>query len=141
MISQPLFWWLAAGLLVLLEMVTGTFYLLMLALGAVAGALAAHLGLGLSAQMVAAALLGGGAVALWYNHRRLQPREPDVQSNPDALLDIGGTVQVESWNPDGSARVQYRGAGWMARYTGEGTPQPGPHTIERIDGSTLLLRR
>ena len=39
-------WWIAAGLLVVAELASGTFYLLMLALGAGAGALAAHFALG-----------------------------------------------------------------------------------------------
>jgi membrane protein implicated in regulation of membrane protease activity len=141
MLSEPLLWWLIAGSLILTELVTGTFYLLMLALGATAGALAAHLGLAPSAQMVSAALLGGGAVALWYNHRRRRPASPDAQANPDVLLDIGAQVQVEHWNDDGTTRITYRGASWQARHSGTGQPEPGPHTIERIDGSILLLRR
>ena len=36
-------WWIAVGLLVAAEMFTGTFYLLMLAIGMTAGAVAAHL--------------------------------------------------------------------------------------------------
>ena len=43
-------WWLATGLVVLLELFTGTFYLLMLAVGLAAGALAAHVQLWLSGQ-------------------------------------------------------------------------------------------
>ena len=35
-------WWIAAGMLVAIELLTGTFYLLMLALGCVAAALAAQ---------------------------------------------------------------------------------------------------
>ncbi|NBW48225.1 MAG: NfeD family protein, partial [Betaproteobacteria bacterium] len=34
------FWWIVAGVLVAIELATGTFYLLMLALGAVAAAVA-----------------------------------------------------------------------------------------------------
>ena len=56
-------WWLVCGALVALELATGTFYLLMLALGAVAAAVSAHAALGLSAQLAAAALVRGGAVA------------------------------------------------------------------------------
>jgi hypothetical protein len=43
-LSASTLWWLATGALVVLELTSGTFYLLMLALGAAAGALAAHLG-------------------------------------------------------------------------------------------------
>ena len=40
-------WWLMAGAAVVAELLTGTFYLLMLAIGLAAGALAAHLGVGM----------------------------------------------------------------------------------------------
>ena len=56
-------WWLLAGSAIALELFTGTFYLLMLALGAAAAALTAHLGFGGAAQMVAAAIVGGAG---WY---------------------------------------------------------------------------
>jgi len=42
--NNPTIWWLVAGALVALELTTGTFYLLMLALGAAAGAVVAHAG-------------------------------------------------------------------------------------------------
>lgn len=61
--SAPTLWWILAGLLVAVELATGTFYLLMLATGAVAGALAAHAGLPPSAEIVAAAIVGGGTAA------------------------------------------------------------------------------
>ncbi|MES6050819.1 hypothetical protein U6S05_12095, partial [Cutibacterium acnes] len=67
-------WWLLAGVAVAAELTSGTFFLLMLALGAAAGALAAHAGLGLSGQLVTAALVGGGAVAVWMRWRRRHPK-------------------------------------------------------------------
>ena len=39
------FWWVAAGIAVAAELATGTFYLLMMALGLAAAAIGAHLGL------------------------------------------------------------------------------------------------
>ena len=42
-------WWLMAGVAVAIELLTGTFYLLMLAIGSAAGAVVAHTGLGLTA--------------------------------------------------------------------------------------------
>src|SRR4051812_10728857 len=56
-------WWLAAGIAVAVELGTGTFYLLMLAIGLAAGAVAAHVGAGVAGQFAAAAVIGGGAVA------------------------------------------------------------------------------
>lgn len=141
MFSQSVIWWLMAGLLILVELATGTFYLLMLALGAAVGAIAAHLGFQPVGQMVAAAIAGGGAVLAWFLHRGRGSQAQDVQTNPDALLDIGSTVQVDHWQADGSSRVTYRGSAWSARSAGTAPPLPGPHTIVRIEGSVLLLAR
>lgn len=134
-------WWLATGVLVVAELATGTFYLLMLALGAAAGALAAHAGAGLTGQIAAAALLGGGAVVAWHLRRSRQPVALPAALNPDVNLDIGGTVQVDHWQADGSARVHYRGADWDARHAGTGLPGPGEHVIRAIEGTRLLLER
>ena len=134
-------WWLATGALVVAELATGTIYLLMLALGAAAGALAAHLGLGTEGQMSTAALLGGGAVGFWHLRRVRHPVALPASANPDVSLDIGGSVQVPAWQADGSARVHYRGADWDARFVGSGTAAPGPHVIHAVDGNCLLLDR
>src|SRR5262245_26137838 len=107
--AAPTVWWVVAGVLVAVELATGTFYLLMLALGAVAGALTAHAGGTLSTQLLAAAIVGGGAVAAWHLRRARQPAAPPAEANRDINLDIGTRVQVSAWNADGTARVPYRG--------------------------------
>jgi membrane protein implicated in regulation of membrane protease activity len=134
-------WWLTAGALVAAELATGTFYLLMLALGAAGGALAAHLGLSSNLQIVTAALLGGGAVVVWHLRRTARTFQLPAGANPDVNLDIGGTVEVAKWQADGSARVHYRGAEWDARHIGSGAATAGEHTILAIEGSRLLLDR
>ncbi|HSV35687.1 MAG TPA: NfeD family protein, partial [Ramlibacter sp.] len=102
-------WWLLTGGAVAVELVTGTFYLLMLAIGLAAGALAAHAGAPLTVQLLVAAFVGGGAVAAWYLVRGKQPQAADAAHNRDVNLDIGETVQVDAWNPDGTASIKYRG--------------------------------
>jgi membrane protein implicated in regulation of membrane protease activity len=132
-------WWLVAGLLVLGELFVGSFYLLMLALGGVAGAVAAHLGAGYPAQLVTAALVGAGTTALWHFKRARAPHSAPVESNRDANLDIGQRVQVEAWDGSGTARVNYRGSGWTAQYGGSGSPAPGPHVIVAVQGNRLIV--
>ena len=140
-LSAPTLWWLAAGVLVAVELASGTFYLLMLSLGCVAGALVAHAGLSATPQLLAAALVGIGATALWHWRRSQAPRAAPVDGNRDAHLDIGQTVHVSHWNTDGSARVNYRGAGWTVHFAGDGQPAAGEHVIVAMQGSTLRVAR
>lgn len=145
-------WWVIAGVLVAVELATGTFYLLMLAVGAVAGALAAHAGLGETVQIALAAILGGACVGGWYAKRR-RDREASAaapqggaQNDPGNLaLDLGQTVQVDAWLSDGTAQVQYRGARWQARLqtplTAPAIPAAGTYRICGMQGNLLLLEK
>ena len=138
--NNPTLWWLAAGLLVAAELASGTFYLLMVALGCAAGALAAHAGLGATAQMLVAAVVGAGATTAWYLKRRQAPPPTSPESNPDVNLDIGQHLHVAHWAADGSARVHYRGASWAVRHAGCGAPQPGEHVIVALNGNELRVQ-
>jgi membrane protein implicated in regulation of membrane protease activity len=130
-----------AGALVAVEVVTGSFYLLMLALGAAAAALAAHLGLGLGAQLVLAALVGGGATTFWHFKRARTHDVGDRLADRSVSIDVGEQVYVKAWNADGSAQVQYRGSTWQARLDGGGAfGKPGPHVIVALEGNRLMLK-
>jgi membrane protein implicated in regulation of membrane protease activity len=138
--EAPTLWWILAGVLVAAELATGSFYLLMVAFGAAVGALAAHLGLGSTAQVASAGLSGGLSTLAWYLYRRRHVADaPDGQSNRDVLLDVGETVQVLQWDAQGQTQVKYRGASWSAQHAGTGTPTPGPHRIKALRGNQLEI--
>lgn len=141
-------WWALAGALAVAEMHTGSFHLLMLAIGAAGGALAAHAGADSGSQLAVAALLASlGLAACQILHRRRrravapgptgEPAESDADINPD----IGAPVQVDAWSADGTARVRYRGAAWAARWADAGVPQPGALVIRAVHGAELQLGR
>ena len=138
-LSAATWWWLVAGLLVVAELSVGSFYMLMLALGCVAGAGAAHLGAGSPSQLFTAAVVGAGTTALWHYRRARAPRSAPVESNRDANLDIGQTLQVAAWDAQGAARVSYRGSAWNVEFRGPGTPAPGPHVIVAVQGNRLIV--
>ena len=133
-------WWALAGTLVVLELLTGTLYLLMFALGAVAAAVAAHLGATPALQVACAALLGGGATAVWRWRRAHHPRSLPAAENPDVNLDIGQHCQVEQWGPDRTARVSYRGSQWTAQLIDGAPAQPGLHQITAVDANRLWVQ-
>ena len=132
-------WWIVTGVLVAVELATGSFYLLMLALGAAAAAIAAHLGLGVNSQLVVGAVIGAGAVAAWHFKRRSMPAGPVAAENRDVNLDIGETVQVSDWDAQGSGSTQYRGARWQVRHIGSSTPQAGRFVIRRVEANRLFV--
>jgi membrane protein implicated in regulation of membrane protease activity len=134
-------WWLLAGAAVAVELLTGTFYLLMLGMGMAAGALAAHAGASLSTQLVAAAVVGGGAVAIWHvvRRRHFASAAPGTSTNLD--FDAGEPVHVQAWAADNTAQVRYRGSTWTAIPAG-GTPQgTGPHRVRQVNGSRLVVEK
>ncbi|MCF7695809.1 MULTISPECIES: NfeD family protein [Mycetohabitans] len=114
MVGSGLIWWIATGALLVVELTSGTFYLLMIALGCAAGGIAHGIGMPVAAQLALAALVALAAVTVLrrsrYGHRQRRDVR-DVTRDADVLLDIGQTVCVERWD-NGRARINYRGAQW-----------------------------
>ncbi len=137
--AQSTIWWLIAGGLVAVELLTGTFYLLMLAIGVAAAAFAAHLGANATVQILVAAIVGGGAVVTWHVRQLRRHKEPKAQANVNVNLDIGEVVHVDQWNADGTAEVHYRGARWTAIHRTGLTPSVGSHQVAELIGNRLLV--
>lgn len=139
-------WWVAAGLMLALEMGTGTFYLLMLALGMAAAALAAHAGWDLTAQVSVAAGVGLVAVLVLVLRqlRRRQPGALPARADRNVNLDIGEELQIEAWSADGQASVHYRGAQWTAvlqpGQDGQ-VAEPGRHRVVALSGNRLVVEK
>jgi membrane protein implicated in regulation of membrane protease activity len=139
--AESTIWWLLTGTAVAIELVTGTFYLLMLAIGLAAGALAAHAGAATTIQIITAAVIGGGAVAGWHVKRGRQPAGPTASANRDVNLDVGEIVHVEAWNPDGTATIRYRGANWTVVPEGGVVQTTGAHRVREVVGSRLVVEK
>lgn len=133
-------WWILTGTVIAIELLSGTFYLLMLSIGLMAAAVAAHLGATGTIQITVAALVGGGAVVAWYLYKKKMPSTPPAASNHDVNLDVGETVHVAAWNADGTASVKYRGAQWTGALEPGASAAPGNYRIVEVVGSRLVLR-
>lgn len=134
-------WWLAAGGLIAVELLTGTFYLLMISLGLIAAALAAHAGLAAPWQWVSAAVVGGGSVLAWRAYKRSQPAAAPARANHDVNMDVGETVQVDHWQSDNTCSVKYRGAHWDAMLQEGQSAETGAYVIAEVIGSRLVLKK
>lgn len=136
-------WFVLAGVLVAVEIFTGTFYLLMIALGFIAGGITALMGGSLSIQFVLAAFVG---VVATYGLRRSRwgrVTRRDANRDPNVNLDIGQTLNVDAWSgSEGevrTARVMYRGALWDVELEHGATAQPGAHVIRAVHGNRLVV--
>jgi membrane protein implicated in regulation of membrane protease activity len=127
-------WWIVAALLIGAELVTGTFYLLAIGIAVALGGVAAWLGAGEPMQFAVAGVLG--VVLTIVAHRwRLARATPPLQPS----LDVGQSVRVTTWNPDGSARVAYRGSDWNAELAAPDVPRGETMYIVATRGSVLVL--
>ncbi|MBX9905640.1 MAG: NfeD family protein [Burkholderiales bacterium] len=130
-----LLWAVTGIVLIIIEMLTGTFYLLVLGIAALAAAAAAYLGQSFWVQAVTVAAVSVLGVILIKRFRGT------VQPAADRGLDVGQTVMLDAWisEADGLARVKYRNAQWEAQVTGERVPGGKVFYIHAVDGNTLRV--
>jgi membrane protein implicated in regulation of membrane protease activity len=139
--AESSIWWLLTGAAVAVELMTGTFYLLMFAVGLAAAAIAAHLGASVTSQLVIAALIGGGAVIAWHFLRGKKMVGKNAEFNSDVNMDIGQTLHVDNWQADGTANVKYRGANWAAQLQEGSGSGAGMYSVTQVIGSRLILKK
>ncbi|MBI1174284.1 MAG: NfeD family protein [Sideroxydans sp.] len=132
--ASYIYWFLLALALLMAEMATGTFYMLVLSLAVAVGGVAALLGLGEALQFALSGLAGVAGIVIL---RRLKSASPADAVNSN--FDIGQPVQVVAWHEDGTLRVHYRGAEWDAELETTHTPHEGTLYIKATHGSKLVL--
>jgi membrane protein implicated in regulation of membrane protease activity len=137
-LDLPLAWLIAGFILVIVELVTGTFYLLVIGIAAFAGAGVAYAGGTFVWQAVAAAVIA--VAGLIWAHRYRQTISPKRMQG----LDFGQPAAFESWvnKSTAQARVKYRDALWDAQVAGDVSGEPGEILyIISVDGSTLKVSK
>jgi membrane protein implicated in regulation of membrane protease activity len=131
------FLWAILGLtLVIVELLTGTFYLLVLGIAAFGAALVAWLGQGIGVQAIVAALIAGAGC---YGVHLYRAKNSTQQMQH---VDAGQPANFESWLDQGArlARVSYRGASWEALVEGEDSPAAGAIVyVHSTHGNTLKV--
>ncbi|MEW6687666.1 MAG: NfeD family protein [Pseudomonadota bacterium] len=134
---EPHLAWALLGLtLVIVELLSGTFYLLMLGIAAFGAGAAAWFGAGFPLQSVVAGIVAAAGCWAVYAYRA---RNATRQMAP---IDAGQPAKFESWVDQGArlARVSYRGAAWDARVDGADAPEPGAIVyVQGSDGNTLQV--
>jgi membrane protein implicated in regulation of membrane protease activity len=132
-------WFVLAGAALVAELLTGTFYLLVIAAALAAGGAVSLAGAAFAWQLLATVVVAfGGALAL----RRIRPRHGGADAAaPLQNLDVGQTVHVEQWSAARTARASYRGALWDVELAPGEEPQAGEFVIRAIRGNRLIVAR
>ena len=138
--SDWTYWLIGAGILIVAELFIGTFYLLMIAIGLLAGAFVAFLGAGGPLQTLVAALVGIGATMILRRTRYARNGRFQAANDPSINLDIGQRVQVPQWQQR-RARVMYRGALWDVELRQGAEPETGEFEIVEVQGNRLIVAR
>ncbi|HCN72801.1 MAG TPA: NfeD-like family protein 1 [Pusillimonas sp.] len=133
------FWFGIAALALIGEILSGTFYLLLIAAGLAAAGVAAAVGAALSVQIAVVAIVTGLGLVVLRKTGFLKKREINAARNRDVVLDIGQTIMVTTWSENNRTKIRYRGASWDARLAKGAIAKPGPHKIMEMDGTVLIL--
>ncbi|MBH5329560.1 NfeD family protein [Eikenella sp. S3360] len=104
------YWFIAAAALLILEMFSGTFYLLVVSIALAGAGVAAWLGAGGGAALLVAVVLSAAGIAAVYRWRR----NHRTAATEDVDLDIGNTVLLHQPQSGKLWLVQYRGTYWQA---------------------------
>jgi membrane protein implicated in regulation of membrane protease activity len=138
-VGDWVWWFVLAFVLLVAELLSGTFYLLMIALALAGAGVASLAGASLTVQLVVAAILGfSGALLL----RRLRSgRQQSEQPDPLQNMDVGQTLQVDGWTGSRTARANYRGAQWDVELAPGEEAQPGEFVIQSIHANRLIVAR
>jgi membrane protein implicated in regulation of membrane protease activity len=137
-VDSALAWLIAGIVLIIAELVTGTFYLLVLGVAALLAAAVAYAGGGFLIQVIVAGVIAIAGV-FWIRGRKTAMATPAMPS-----LDVGQPVTLDSWvnRDDRRARVKYRDALWDAIVEGGFRGETGEvFYIRAVEGNTLRVAK
>ena len=132
-------WFGLTALALIGEVSTGTFYLLVVAVGFAAAGLIALTDLGIAVQIVVCIVAIAIAMVILRKTGVLKKRGSNPSTNASINMDIGQTVNIEAWTAQRTARVWYRGTHWEAELIPGVEAVQGQHIITETRGNTLVV--
>lgn len=136
-----MYWFGLAFLLLIMELFSGTLYMLFIAIAfVVVGLSEVILKTGLDFNLAIASVL---IIVCVFLVRKLNQKRKAKRSDVSDDFDMGQVVDLVSYETDGSARVFYRGVEWEARLLS--TPETTSETdskkakIVAKEGNTLVI--
>jgi membrane protein implicated in regulation of membrane protease activity len=131
-------WFVVAFGLLVAELLTGTFYLLVISIALAVAGVAAWLGAPSALQFVVAAAIGLGG-SMWLRATRFGKRLHERGDDRVQNMDIGQSLRVETWTGARTARANYRGAVWDVELAPGEQAASGEFVIREIHANRLIV--
>lgn len=131
-------WFVVAFGLLVAELLSGTFYLLVISIALAAAGIAALAGASIALQFVVAAAIGIGG-SIWLRTTRFGKRLHERGDDRVQNMDIGQSLRVENWTAARTARANYRGAVWDVELAPGEQPASGEFVIREIQANRLIV--
>jgi len=131
-------WFVVAFGLLVAELLTGTFYLLVISIALAVAGLAALAGAPFALQLVVAAAIGIGG-SIWLRSTRFGKRLHERGDDRVQNMDIGQSLRVDNWTTARTARANYRGAVWDVELAPGEQPASGEFVIREIHANRLIV--
>ena len=129
-------WFVAAVAVLIIELLTGTVYLLVVSAALSGSGIAYGLTGSMPAAFLTAALLS--ALGIWFVHAKTAVRKVETDSYQD--LDSGQYAEIFRHTGGNCYEVFYRGTHWQAQNTGQEELEPGTRAlIVRKEGNLLII--
>lgn len=135
-------WFVVAGICLVAELFSGTFYLLIIGIAFGLAGLAGLFGVTFIVQLIIV-LIASLAGLVIVRNSRLKSNKNKPFADMDLTLDIGQKIVVDQWHKEGDSYTsvaKYRGANWQINYQGAVPAVPGTYQITGIDGNVLQVR-
>jgi membrane protein implicated in regulation of membrane protease activity len=143
LVLSPWHWWAAAAIVLLIaEIFVPGFWLFCVSMGCLAASAAAGMGLGLSAQLIACAIVS--LIAFFTLRPLLMKRmwkDNGVRTNVDALVGQRGRVTQDFEPGLRLGRVAVGGDDWRAECTNDRALRAGDLVeVVRVESNTLIVK-
>jgi len=131
-------WFVVAFGLLVAELLTGTFYLLVISIALAVAGVSAWLGAPTALQFVVAAAIGLGG-SMWLRATRFGKQLHERGDDRVQNMDIGQSLRVENWTAARTARANYRGAVWDVELAPGEQAASGEFVIREINANRLIV--
>ena len=138
-LSPTMLWFISMLVILVAEMLLGTYYLLALAAGALIGGIVSIFFDTIDIQFTASAISTLVLLVLAFFYKKNARKKVDKTKINTNCIDAGAIITINALNQDGTASTFYRGATWSVKGYNCSLEINKNYIIKDIEGSYLIV--